>query len=490
MIRYSILFTQTILLILSLTSFSFAQGSIEIIKELTNNNTFDYEAWGVDVDDQGHVYWPVNADSLNNGFDIICYKYDEVGNEIWDKPLKITGPGAQQSYVINHHAGELYIGGRTCSGLVNTCDMFLAKANASTSAIEWTQSHNFPADGYDEIDGLVIYNDTIYTGGWAQSLEPGIYNSDIGFWTLDQSGETIWTNEHGQTGSAEHQDGHFVVDENFIYAAGLWDGTSIANLYNGYAFLGKYNRQNGNLVDSVLFGNQSNTFLDIENALGMVSDGTHLYITGYTTPTDVNDWQIFVTKYTKDLIQEWYVLWGAEDAESARALAIQGNNLFIGGVTGSPSLSNGGQDAVFLVYDKNTGELLDEFTWGGEFDDSIRDVAANEDYVYISGTSSNIPVGSSAFLARYRIVSQTIENENNNKSEVSIYPNPTSDFVNVKSKDEIQELKLFSLSGILIQSQSVNATHAKLDIKGLSSGIYIVHCTLRHGAKVMKLKVL
>ena len=35
--------------------------------------------------------------------------------------------------------------------------------------------------------------------------------------------------------SAEHQDGHFVVDDTNIYAAGLWGGGGIANLYNGHS---------------------------------------------------------------------------------------------------------------------------------------------------------------------------------------------------------------------------------------------------------------
>ena len=470
-------------------NYSYSQGSLEIIKTFNQNETYGYEAWGVDVDEDGFVYWPVNVDSMNTGFDIVCYKYDENGSEQWNSPLIVSGQGTQQSYVINHYQGNVYIGGRTCNGLVITCDMLMAKANASSAELYWDESYNFPSNGYDEVDGLEIYNDTIYCGGWAQSLETGIYNSDIGFWTLNQDGETIWTNEFGQEGSAEHQDGHFVVDEEFIYAAGLWNGTGIANLHNGYSFLGKFSRKDGSIVDSVLFGNQTNAFLDIENALGMTSDGTHLYVTGYTSPNAVNDWQIYVAKFNKDLELDWYTLWGAEEAESARAIAVQDELLFIGGVTGSPSLSIGGQDAVFLVMNKNNGNVLDEFIWGDEFDNSIRDIATDGKNVYLSGTSSDIPNRSSAFLAKYQIVSSVID-KLENQLVTTAFPNPFSGSIKINSTEKIRAVNIYNTTGQLVYKTLSKDHESRLEIEvnHLINGIYFAQIVYDDFTEIIKLK--
>lgn len=62
------------LITLSFLNIGYTQGASEIIKEFKNDEVFDYEAWGVSVDEEGFIYWQVNIDSLNTGYDIaICF---------------------------------------------------------------------------------------------------------------------------------------------------------------------------------------------------------------------------------------------------------------------------------------------------------------------------------------------------------------------------------------------------------------------------------
>jgi len=234
--------------------------------ELSPNNG-KTEGWGIDFDEAGNVYWATNTDTLAQGLDIRCHKFDKNGVALWDSPFIYGGAGTQQSYVCNTEGDFVYIGGRFCTGLVNTCDMLLLKVDRNNGTLVWDRTLNFSGNGYEEIDGLEIRADGIYCGGWAQELESGNFETDIGLWKLDEDGNTIWTNYLGQPTTAEHQDGHFVVDDNYIYAAGLWKGDGLANLYNGHAFLGKFSKNDGSLVDSTLFGQQSDALLDIENAL-------------------------------------------------------------------------------------------------------------------------------------------------------------------------------------------------------------------------------
>lgn len=53
----------------------------------------------------------------------------------------------------------------------------------------------------------------------------------------------------------------------------------------------------------------------------MATDGTDLFITGYSTPYAANDWQIFVAKYDKQLKQHWIKTCGGNGSETARGIA-------------------------------------------------------------------------------------------------------------------------------------------------------------------------
>src|SRR5690606_41174156 len=89
----------------------------------------------------------------------------DLGNQIWITPFHYGGVGNQQNYVCNAKDTFLYIGGRHCPGLVNTCDMLLLKVDKGTGTLIWDKTLDFGQNGYDEVDGLEILPDGIYCGG-------------------------------------------------------------------------------------------------------------------------------------------------------------------------------------------------------------------------------------------------------------------------------------------------------------------------------------
>lgn len=448
------------------------------IKVLPSNDQTTAEAWGITEDQSGNVYWATSSDSLNQGLDIVCYKYDSKGNEIWDEPYIYGGPGTQQAYICINDQDEVLIGGRTCSGFVTSCNMLLLKLDLGGNHI-WDRSLDFEAGGYEEIDGLVVRDEQIFCGGWAQQLNPSIYESDIGLWSLDQDGTTIWTNFLGNDNSAEHQDGHFVVDDDYIFAAGLWNGTGLANLYNGHAFLGKFSKENGNLVDSTLFGYQSNDFLDIENALGMTSDGEFLYVTGYSTPESSNDWQIFISKFDKDLNQQWYTDWGGSGNESARGILVKNNIIYIAGLTGSPELiSSQNRDALLLQFDTN-GNYLQHHTWGDSLMNSFLDLSYKHDHIYLTGIgeSSAIESKRSAFLLAVNEIPLGTKESPANPVELVIYPNPSNReiYVDLKSNTQnFEQINLYDSSGKLIYTESIVDQEQRIQFNLYQKGLYFI----------------
>ncbi len=435
------------------------------------------EGWGVDVDSAGSVYWVVSANHIGQGLDIIGHKYDENGNDIWTTPFVYGGPGNQHAYVCKIKDTCLYIGGKTCSGGQLSCDMLLLNVDNDTKGLNWFQTNGFSANGYDEVDGLEFLDDGIYCGGWSQEYESTIYENEIGLWKLDYSGTTEWTNYLGQAGTAEHQDGHFVVDENYIYAAGLWGGTGFANLLNGHSFLGKFSLSDGAFVDSTLFGTQSN-FSDFENALSMTSDGEFLYITGYTTLPSTNNVQLFVTKYDKNLNQIWYFDWGGSQTENARGIAVKDDIIYISGWTESAShLTGGVKDLVYLKAD-TSGTVLSYQTWGGPEKDAPHDIVLHDDHVYITGTTTNASTGrKSAFLLAMNEETNNLNSIDANLFGFNFVPNPTNEEIHIQFNSELKEDALLSVidgTGKVSVNSKIPSGTSNYNLKLQHPGVYSV----------------
>lgn len=413
------------------------------------------ESWGLDTDDNGDVYWTASADSAGQGLDIFCHKYDSDGNALWAAPLFYGDPGVQHAFVCNAEGPALYIGGRYCPLTGFSCDMLLLKADKNTGSLLWDETLDFGNNGYDEVDGLVVRDDGIYCGGWGQALQAGPYQLDIGLWTIDPAGNTLWTGHFGKPGTAEHQDGHFVVDDDFIYAAGVWGATGLANAYNGHSFLGKFSRTDGSFIDSTLFGYPSASFLDAENALGMASDGDFLYVTGYTTPLASNDWQIFVAKFDKDLNQLWFKDWGGSGTDNARGIAVQNGKVFVAGVTQSPGLNPGGaSDALLLAFD-TSGNFLNYATWGDTLDDGFRDIAISGNDVYLAGTSGyqlfSGGGGDTGFLLKTDInaVVNASQEAARDSAWLRVFPQPVQAYATIRTNFDLEgySLSVFDLFG-------------------------------------------
>ena len=79
----------------------------------------------------------------------------------------------------------------------------------------------------------------------------------------------------------------------------------------------------------------------------------------------------------------------------------------------------------------------------------------------------------------------TIELDQNN-NYISIYPNPTSDRINVQTEKEIQKIEAYNLMGKLVFKQTVNSNHTHFNVSHLSKGIYIIHIGFEEGIVTKK----
>ena len=106
------------------------------------------------------------------------------------------------------------------------------------------------------------------------------------------------------------------------------------------------------------------------------------------------------------------------------------------------------------------------------------------DNAYIPGTivydlGGNTRINNSIVdLGAFEYYSVLNSDDFNNSAVVSIYPNPTSDLLNIMANENIKSIKLFSLDG----KQVIETQNTVLQIQELNSGIYFLSLELENGA--------
>ncbi|MBR5983989.1 MAG: PKD domain-containing protein, partial [Bacteroidales bacterium] len=64
--------------------------------------------------------------------------------------------------------------------------------------------------------------------------------------------------------------------------------------------------------------------------------------------------------------------------------------------------------------------------------------------------------------------------EETSVSDISLYPNPASDILNIMSTEEISEIEIVNVMGQVVYRTEVNACNAICDVEGLKAGMYVV----------------
>lgn len=73
--------------------------------------------------------------------------------------------------------------------------------------------------------------------------------------------------------------------------------------------------------------------------------------------------------------------------------------------------------------------------------------------------------------------------ENTPDKEVSVYPNPTSEFVSVQSSEDIQSISLYDVSG---KQYAIQLLEDRVDVSALPTGTYILYIIYRDGNRLSR----
>ena len=330
--------------------------------------------------------------------------------------------------------------------------------NVSNGNFNWFYTYNpVPDYGYEEIDGLTVQTDGVFLTGWKQQANAN--DMDFLIQKIDFSGNLVWTNtwDYNSLGKFDGANGHCEMDNNFIYAAGHVNRTNISSL-DGDGALVCFSRLNGNYQWHVTWGGAL-----YDDALGMtMSSDSMLYVTGYTGSFG-NGSQNYLNKYTRTGQLAWSKLWGGSGTEDSRALVTDADSIiYVVGTTSS--YGNGAKDIFVLKYD-SAGTRIDSLFWGGVFDETAKDVAFYNGYLYITGETESF--GNGLINGDYRsdglllkINGRTMQapdslmtaafDENNDSENIIIYPNPSGGIFTISCPElniENAEPKIYDVLG-------------------------------------------
>lgn len=80
---------------------------------------------------------------------------------------------------------------------------------------------------------------------------------------------------------------------------------------------------------------------------------------------------------------------------------------------------------------------------------------------------------------------ESFSKEEFDSNEIDLYPNPTSQFIEVRTNYAINQLKLYSISGKEVKSYPKNIS--RIDLSDLPNGIYLLEIVTNQGSITKKI---
>jgi hypothetical protein len=77
--------------------------------------------------------------------------------------------------------------------------------------------------------------------------------------------------------------------------------------------------------------------------------------------------------------------------------------------------------------------------------------------------------------------------ENSSNNDISIFPNPVGDLLNLRSKIPIESISLFNIMGQQLLQRNIGTLNSQLDISNLASGQYVVLATVNGHTESFKI---
>lgn len=146
-------------------------------------------------------------------------------------------------------------------------------------------------------------------------------------------------------------------------------------------------------------------------------------------------------------------------------------------------MSSNGSVFNNVVISKDTEDYLVEFRGDTGVGNIIGSTFLTDGNGTFNKMTIQYEVGNGEMLTDfYRLPMETILGiETPMSTEFALYPNPTSDFVNIKANIATKTIQVYSIAGNLLINKALGGTQESLDVSSLATGLYIAKVTMENG---------
>jgi hypothetical protein len=434
-------------------------------------------------------------------FDIFLIKYDSSGNFQWIRPA--GGPGLDVAKNIGiDNSGNIYIAGFyhdsiTFKNIVlksfdnpdfwasgafivkynSSGDLIWAKSSECDISFHRTSAIDFVLDSICNIYMLGLYSTDIMFDTVSFSQNTGVSAYVVKF---DSSGAALWGKSIlGLT----YADGKLALDPN----GNIFIGSS----YDEDVIIGTDTLPHGQNNDFCVIkldntgtlqwmkssgGSEDETFKDIYadsngNPVMVGFSNSPTITIGNHTYTNPVGYKSYVIQYDAN----GNINWGYSDA-APFLYCIEEDTI------GNIYTAGGDFDGIVLIKLNNTGTVMYRTHEGGINDYAYSLAISASNRIYLAGSFVSPVINSGSFTLTNQGISDlfvgevgiTIGVEEYLNDNFSIFPNPVSDFINIKMNHDLPFiLELYDSLGKIILQQNISETTA-IDISELSSGLYFL----------------
>ena len=420
--------------------------------------------------DGGYIIVGSTSSIGQGNTDMYLLKIDSMGQKVFEKTFGGVSNEIGKS-VVQLSDSSYVMAGYTSSSGVGGYDVFLVKADKAGNLIwqktiggtdwDFANSMNATADG-----GFIIAG-TTYSYGHG--------NADGFVIKTDANGDTTWTKTFGGLKDDEFKSVIQTSDGNYTLTGytksfndSLGDGWIIRIDQNGIA---TYTTSVGGLYSDVL-----NDVIELTN--------TNLYFVGsnksYKNGTNTVNWRYSINSSNGFVLDDYI---GNTNTERYNSSAVGLNGTIIS--VGYNNYVGASSDANIHVYTPNLG-YISYFPFGVENTDELFSISKTKDKGFVSvgtcfGNTSllkDILFVKTDSLGQYGNSIIGIEEKEQVKLVLEIYPNPASDYINIKISNHKNYKKIHyqitDLNGRVVLSSTINEFIKSVEISTLSDGLYLL----------------
>jgi len=433
-----------------------------------NHSTFE-DAWVVKQSSSGEIEWQKCLGGT----------YLEYGSEI----TQTTDEGYIVSISSYSNDGDV-------TGNHGSSDFWIVKLS-SLGEIEWQKSLGGSAD--DEARSIIQTVDEGYIIVGHTSSNDGDVSGNHGAYDgwvvkLSSTGEIEWQKCLGGSSTEVLSSIKQTNDDGYIVAGGTYSNDG--DVYGNHGDIDFWVVKLTSLGDIEWQKCLGGTEYEIAFSMDLANDGGYIVSGGsLSNDGDVSGNHGFVDAWVVKLSSagaiEWQKALGGSDQEYAYSIVHSTDNGYIlAGLTasndGDVSGNHGGQSDIWIVKLSSTGEFEWQKCLGGTSHETAYSIKQIDEGVYIlagNTFSNNGDVSGNHGDADFWVVKLSgILNaeEFSLEKDVSLFPNPVKNYLNIETKGQIESLRIYSLQGHLIKEVSTS----RVDVSNLNTGLYFVQVLL------------